>query len=202
MSARQTETKITALYERLSRDDESLGDSNSIINHKSIHSKSKIDKSQKDDIKFVIAGKNTAKTLDATKKSLNLITLFVQFLIVVPRILTIALWRNNRHIAGLHSQSSRLVPLISPVHQEVNRMVHRTELLQKGTAFWTVATVSRRQRKDYPIPIRCGGHMKFGVPSAPCPSDGLRPVFSKRPFHLDEPLCRWNPNLSHLLGFK
>ena len=149
--------------------------------HKSIHSKSKIDKSQKDDIKFVIAGKNTAKTLDATKKSLNLITLFVQFLIVVPRLFTIALWRNNRHIAKLHSQSSRLVPLISPVHQEVNRMVHRTELLQKGTTFWTVATVSRRQRKDYPIPIRCGNHMKFGVPSAPCPSDGLRPVFFKAP---------------------
>ena len=52
--------------------------------HKSVHSKNKIDKSQKDDIKFDIAGKNTAKTLDATKKSLNLITLFVQFLIVVP----------------------------------------------------------------------------------------------------------------------
>ena len=35
MSARQTEgKKITALYERLSRDDESLGDSNSIINQK------------------------------------------------------------------------------------------------------------------------------------------------------------------------
>ena len=34
MSARQTETKITALYERLSRDDEFLGDSNSIINQK------------------------------------------------------------------------------------------------------------------------------------------------------------------------
>lgn len=31
MSARQAE-KITALYERLSRDDESSGDSNSIIN--------------------------------------------------------------------------------------------------------------------------------------------------------------------------
>ncbi len=34
MSARQTETKITALYERLSRDDELAGDSNSIINQK------------------------------------------------------------------------------------------------------------------------------------------------------------------------
>ncbi len=35
MGTRQTEEKkITALYERLSRDDESLGDSNSIINQK------------------------------------------------------------------------------------------------------------------------------------------------------------------------
>ena len=34
MAARQTEEKITALYERLSRDDEIAGDSNSIINQK------------------------------------------------------------------------------------------------------------------------------------------------------------------------
>ena len=35
MAARQTEEKkITALYERLSRDDESFGDSNSILNQK------------------------------------------------------------------------------------------------------------------------------------------------------------------------
>ncbi len=34
MSARQAETKITALYERLSRDDELAGDSNSVINQK------------------------------------------------------------------------------------------------------------------------------------------------------------------------
>ena len=32
MAARQTEDKITALYERLSRDDELAGDSNSIVN--------------------------------------------------------------------------------------------------------------------------------------------------------------------------
>lgn len=34
MSAKQTEGKITALYERLSRDDDLSGDSNSIINQK------------------------------------------------------------------------------------------------------------------------------------------------------------------------
>lgn len=34
MSVKQTEGKITALYERLSRDDEQVGDSNSIVNQK------------------------------------------------------------------------------------------------------------------------------------------------------------------------
>ena len=33
MATRQTEEKITALYERLSRDDDVAGDSNSILNH-------------------------------------------------------------------------------------------------------------------------------------------------------------------------
>ena len=36
MAQLQTEGKITALYERLSRDDELTGDSNSIINQKLI----------------------------------------------------------------------------------------------------------------------------------------------------------------------
>ena len=34
MATRQTEEKITALYERLSRDDDAAGDSNSILNQK------------------------------------------------------------------------------------------------------------------------------------------------------------------------
>ena len=34
MSVKQTESKITALYERLSRDDDNAGDSNSIVNRK------------------------------------------------------------------------------------------------------------------------------------------------------------------------
>ena len=36
MSVKQTESKITALYERLSRDDDNAGDSNSIVNQKNI----------------------------------------------------------------------------------------------------------------------------------------------------------------------
>ena len=36
MTNRQTETKITALYERLSKDDDLLGESNSIVNQKAM----------------------------------------------------------------------------------------------------------------------------------------------------------------------
>lgn len=36
MSVKQAESKITALYERLSRDDDNAGDSNSIVNQKNI----------------------------------------------------------------------------------------------------------------------------------------------------------------------
>ena len=36
MRMKQTEEKITALYERLSRDDDNAGDSNSIVNHRKL----------------------------------------------------------------------------------------------------------------------------------------------------------------------
>lgn len=39
MSVKQAESKITALYERLSRDDDNAGDSNSIVNQKKISRK-------------------------------------------------------------------------------------------------------------------------------------------------------------------
>ncbi len=37
MRMKQTEEKITALYERLSRDDDNAGDSNSIVNDRVIN---------------------------------------------------------------------------------------------------------------------------------------------------------------------
>ena len=39
MSVKQTESRITALYERLSRDDDNAGDSNSIVNQKKVSRK-------------------------------------------------------------------------------------------------------------------------------------------------------------------
>ena len=60
-------------------------------------------------------------------------------------------------------------------------MVDRAKLPQKGAPFRSIATVPCGQRKHYPIPVRCGDHMKLGVPSAPCLSDGLRTVFFKAP---------------------
>ena len=70
-----------------------------------------------------------AKALDTTKKPLNLIALLVQLFIITPRIFAIAFWRNDWYITKFHGQGPCLVPLISPVHQEVKRMVNWTEFL-------------------------------------------------------------------------
>ena len=85
------------------------------------------------------------------------------------------------YVAKLHCQSPYLVPFVGPIHQEINGMAGRAKLLQKSPAFWRISAVPCRQRKYYPIPITCGGHMKFGIPSAQCFSDGLRAVFFKAP---------------------
>ena len=83
--------------------------------YKSINNESEIDKSQKDNIKLIIA----------------------------PRIFAIAFWRNDRYIiAKLLRQSPCLVPFIGPIHQKINRMVNWAKLPQKGAPFWSITAVS------------------------------------------------------------
>ena len=67
------------------------------------------------------------KTFDAAKKPFNLIALFVQLLIIIPRIFSIAFRRNYRDITELHSQSSGLIPFIGSIHQKISRMVITSE---------------------------------------------------------------------------
>ena len=97
--------------------------------HKRINNKSQIDKGKKDNVKFIIASENTAKALDAAKKPLNLISLFVHLCIITPRIFAIAFGRNDWYIAKFRCQSLCFVPLAGLVHQKVNWMVSWTELL-------------------------------------------------------------------------
>ena len=149
--------------------------------HKSVNNQREIDKGEKDNIEFIIAGKNAAKAFDTPKQSLDLISLFVQLLIIAPGIFSVPFRWNDRDIPKLQSQGSRFVTFISPIHQQMNRTVNRIELPQESTTFRSVAAVSCRQCKRYPIPIRCGDHMKFGIPSSSCSPDGLRPTFFKAP---------------------
>ena len=45
--------------------------------HKGVNDKSKINNRKKNNVKFIIASKNTAKSPEPSKKPLNLIALFV-----------------------------------------------------------------------------------------------------------------------------
>ena len=73
-----------------------------------------MDKSQKDNIKLIITGKNEAKTFDTAEKSLDLIALLVQLFIIVPRIFAIAFGWDNRCITKFHGQSPGFIPFIWP----------------------------------------------------------------------------------------
>ena len=58
--------------------------------HKGVENGSKMNKGKENNIQFIIASENTVKPFDAAKKPFNLITPFVQLLIIVPRIFSIA----------------------------------------------------------------------------------------------------------------
>ena len=137
--------------------------------HKSIYNKGKIDKGKKDNIKLIIASENTTKSFETAKKPLNLIALSVQLLIIGPRIFTIAFRGNYRYVTKFCRQRPRIVSFVCPIHQKINRSANRAKPPQQGAAFRSIAAVSSRQPKHYPIPVRCGNHMKLGVPSAACP---------------------------------
>lgn len=62
--SRQSDNKITALYARLSRDDELAGDSNSIVNQKAILSKYAKENGFKNPLFFVDDG-TVVRTLNA-----------------------------------------------------------------------------------------------------------------------------------------
>ena len=54
--------------------------------HKGVNNQREIDKGEKDNIEFIIAGENAAKAFDTPKQALDLISLFVQMLIIFSRI--------------------------------------------------------------------------------------------------------------------
>lgn len=95
--------------------------------YKSVNNESEVDKGEKDNIKFIIAGENAAKAFDTPKQPLDLIALLVQLLIIVPGIFPVLLQWNNRHIPKRQSQGSRFVTFISPIHQQMNWTGNRTE---------------------------------------------------------------------------
>ncbi len=64
--SRQSDNKITALYCRLSRDDELQGDSNSIVNQKAILSKYAKENGFKNTLFFVVDLLRICPVLDAT----------------------------------------------------------------------------------------------------------------------------------------
>jgi len=60
--------------------------------------KSNKEKHYKHTVQLVIACADSAKTLVSAEKTLNLITLFIEFFVILPWVYAVFLWWNNRTI--------------------------------------------------------------------------------------------------------
>ena len=130
-----------------------------------IYNKGKKDKGNKHDIQLVIASEDTAKALDSAKQTLNLIALPVKGFVIVPRLLAVGFRRDNRYVTKLQSKLAGSIPLIGPVHQQIDLARCAAQAAEQFASLGSVTSLPRGQGKPYSSPVRCGNHMKFCVPS-------------------------------------
>ena len=71
-----------------------------------------MNKEDKQDIQFVKSSKDSSEPFQTPEQSLNLIALFIHFLIVLPSIQTITFGRNNRRHSKIENQLTNLIALV------------------------------------------------------------------------------------------
>ncbi len=89
-----------------------------LCSHKGIDNKGKIDIRKEREHQAYHRSENTTKPFEAAIKPLNLIALFVQLLIIVPRIFTIGFRWDYGYAAKFCRQRPRIVSFVCPIHQK------------------------------------------------------------------------------------
>ena len=76
------------------------------------------DKTSKNNIEFVIASKDPPKAFDSSKETLDLVSAFVEYPVILPWIDAILLRRNDRIVTQLLGCSAHFVSLIRAIHEK------------------------------------------------------------------------------------
>ena len=152
-----------------------------------LHDKGEVDKKHKDNIQFVEACKDSTKSFQLSKQSLYFVSLFIHFLVVLPRPQPIAFrWYNGLH-PQIDYQLSGLIAFVGLVHDDLSPV---PAIVFKGfhslPACWRISNVARGQGKGH---CRCGirrSHMNFRRPPCSGFTNRLWTVFLTRQSHPGE----------------
>lgn len=106
-----------------------------------IGDKRKIDEKGEHHIKFVEPREDPTEPLQPPKKPLDFIPLLVQFPVVFPGLSPITFRRNHGDTVQLAHQLTRLIPLISAIHDDIQGC--QRCLLQQRPAFRSIPGVTR-----------------------------------------------------------
>ena len=76
------------------------------------------DKTSKNNIELVIANKDPPKAFDSSKETLDLVSAFVEYPVILPWIDAILLRRNDRIVTQLLGYSAHFISLIRAIHEK------------------------------------------------------------------------------------
>ena len=79
--------------------------------------KSKENKSPKNKVQFIIRGKNSTISLEATKQRLHFISLLIKIMVIIPRLFGVRLRRHTQAIPQVSCHLASIEAFISPVPQ-------------------------------------------------------------------------------------
>ena len=84
-----------------------------------------VEEAEEEDIEFLEAGEDSAKAFEPSEEPLDLVALFVECAVVLPRFNAVGLGWNHRDHAQTEHQLSGFVPFVGAIHQHWQAFRHR-----------------------------------------------------------------------------
>lgn len=142
---------------------------------------SEVDKGNEHYIEFVKTREDAPKALQAAEQSLDFVSTFVHFAVVLPGLNACTQWRHDRDEAKIERELPGFIALVRFVHQEVQRAVRRAQAFEQCAPLRSIAGLAGRQSERYGCSSIRGNHMNLDCPSSARFADGLWSIFFNAP---------------------
>src|SRR5712691_3373705 len=146
-----------------------------------VEDKGEVYEGNKHHVELLESREDSTESLQTSEQSLDLVSALVHGSIVFPRRDAGAERWHYGNKAEVKGELPRLVALVCPVHQQVQRPGRLAQMAQQLAPLGRIVGLARRQGKRYGRSSIRGNHMNLGSPSAAGFANGLGAVFFRAP---------------------